>query len=496
MYAVVHLPDFALQAALRGLPELHGQPVALVDPDRSPPKVCALTASARGLGVVEGATPTQALARCEGIRIRHRSAAREADASDALMQGAFAFSPHVEATAPGVLTLDLRGISGVDAAAPEVLAAWAGRLRTVLAGLGLDARIGVGPTPDVARHAARAADVSAPVRVVETAVEFIAGLPVEALQPSTHVAEILGRWGVRTVGELQALGQAEVIERLGLEALALFAAASATTLRPLRLARPPERFEESVDLEEPVETLEPLLFLLRRFVDTLTLRMEPSQWVARSMTLRLRLESGVALETVLRVPEPTRRPDILFRTLRTHLETLRTDAAVSGLGLTLDPGWAPQRQFGLFESVLRDPCQFQETLARLSALVGADRVGSPVRLPGHRPDAFRLVPPDFEGPPSDFPSRPPLLRPVPWRRLRPAPEAEVAVAPGLPVPLTVRCSVVNGRLRVAVGPWRASGNWWEPASWSREDWDVQTPSGTVARLTHEGGRWQVTGLLD
>jgi hypothetical protein len=56
--------------------------------------------------------------------------------------------------------------------------------------------------------------------------------------------------------------------------------------------------------------------------------------------------------------------------------------------------------------------------------------------------------------------------------------------------------VVNGRLRVAVGPWRASGNWWEPASWSREDWDVQTPSGTVARLTHEGGRWQVTGLLD
>jgi len=493
MYAVVHLPEFALQAALRGTPELRREPVALVDPDRLPPKVCAVTPAARDHGVAAGLTPTQALARCAGVRIRHRSAARESEASDAVLQCAFGFSPHIESTAPGQLTLDLRGLSAVSDGTAVDLAAWGGSLRTVLEVLDLDARIGIGRTPDIARHAARAAET---VRVVEGTEAFIAGLPVSALEPSTHVAEILERWGVRTVGELQALGQAEVTERLGLEALALFAAASANAVRPLRLARPVERFEEGFEFEEPVETLEPLLFLLRRFVDALCLRLEPSGRVARSVTMRLRLESGQAHERLLHVPEPTRRPDILFRMLRTHLETVRTETAVAAVALSLDPGLPAQRQFGLFESVLRDPHQFQETLARLSALLGADRVGSPVRLPGHRRDSFRLVPPDFENAPSAEPPRPDLLRPVPWRRLRPEPGAVVEVRGPDGDPLSVRCAVVNGRLRVSVGPWKASGNWWEPGAWSREDWDAQTASGAVVRLTRESGNWHVTGLLD
>jgi len=493
MYAVVHLPEFALQAALRGAPELRREAVALVDPDRSPPRVCAVTPPARERGVAEGLTPTQAMARCEGVRIRHRSAARESEASDAVLQCAFGFSPHIEASGPGLLTLDLRGLSELSGSGTDVLNAWAGRLRTVLEALDLDARIGVGSTPDIARHAARA---TAAVRVVEGTEAFVAGLPVSALEPSTHVAEILGRWGVRTVGELRALGQAEVTERLGLEALGLFAAASATAVRPLRLARPVERFEEGFEFGEPVETLEPVLFLLRRFTDSLCLRLDPSGLVARAVTLRLRLESGQSHERLLRVPEPTRRPEILLRMLHTHLETLRTDTAVCAVALSVDPGRPPQRQFGLFESVLRDPHQFQETLARLSALLGAERVGSPARLPGHRRDSFRLVPPDFEEAPSSGPPRPELLRPVPWRRLRPEPEAAVEVKGPDDVPMSVRCAVVNGRLRVSVGPWKSSGNWWEPGAWSREDWDAQASSGAVVRLTREAGRWHVAGLLD
>jgi hypothetical protein len=64
------------------------------------------------------------------------------------------------------------------------------------------------------------------------------------------------------------------------------------------------------------------------------------------------------------------------------------------------------------------------------------------------------------------------------------------------VPMSVRCAVVNGRLRVSVGPWKSSGNWWEPGAWSREDWDAQASSGAVVRLTREAGRWHVAGLLD
>jgi protein ImuB len=222
--------------------------------------------------------------------------------------------------------------------------------------------------------------------------------------------------------------------------------------------------------------------------------LEPLGLVAQETTLRLRLESGEIHERVLRVPEPTRSADILFRMLHTHLETVRTEAAVVGVGLSIDPGQPTQRQFNLFETVLRDPHQLQETLARLSALLGADRVGSPARQPGHQRDAFKLVPPDFENLPTGRTSRPALLRPVPWRRLRPAPAATVDTKGARPSSL--RCAVADGKLKLTVGPCRASGQWWEPGAWAREDWDAETANGTVCRLSREADGWHVVGLLD
>lgn len=491
MFAVLQLPDFRLQAALRGAPELWTAPVALVDPAQSTPRVLAVTPAAEAAGVTLGLTPTQALARCAGVKVRHRSPAQEAAATEATLQGAYGFSPHLEATAPGLVTLDLRGLATLREATPEQFTRWADRLRQALAELDLRARVGLGPTPNLARHAAVWSDT---IQVVTEPKAFLAGLPLAALEPSPHVADLLARWGLRTVGELLALGQADVTERLGLEALALFAAASPTSTRPLRLVQPAERFAEQFDFEEPVETLEPLLFLLRRFTDQLCRRLEPLGRVARELTLTLRLESGPALARTLRVPEPNRQPDLLFRMLHTHLETVRADAPVTGLTLTLEPGEPRQRQFSLFETVLRDPHQLQETLGRLTALLGADRVGTPVKVPGHRRDAFRLEPPDFEPASPREPARPALLRPVPWRRLRPAPAAAVLTAEERPV--SVQCAVAGGKLRLTVGPWKASGHWWEPGAWAREDWCAETARGDVCRLSRTAAGWAVTDLLD
>lgn len=492
MFAVVHLPRFALQAALRHEPELWSKPVALVDPEQPTPRVFEATDGARAAGVALGQTATQALARCRDVMIRHRSVKQEAAATQAVLQCADSFSPHIESTAPGICTLDLRRLMMLKDADAVAIANWAARLREAITKLNLHPRVGIGPTPNVARHAARWTET---VQIVGDARAFIATLPVAALAPSSDVESILQKWGVRTVGELLALGQEALADRLGLEAFALFAAASDQSLRPLKLVRPEEHFEESFDFEQPVETMEPLLFLLRRFVDQIGQRLEATGFVAEQVTLGLRLDSGEVIERRLRVPQPTRDVQVLFRMLQTHLETLRADSPIVTVALTAEPTRPQQKQFGLFEVALRDPQQFQETLARLSALLGAERVGTPVVEDNHRPDAFTLVPPDFEN--ALVPVTAKIANPLAVtavRRLRPAVAARVD---GEHAPVSLQCSVANGALKIAVGPWRSSGQWWEPGqAWSREEWDVATRDGRVLRLVQRPEGWFVEGVLD
>lgn len=603
MFAVVQVPDFVVHAVLRHEPGMASGPFVLVDPGQGSPRVVALNEVARAHGVEEGQTAPQAMARCPGVVVRHRSAAAEGVARDALVQSAHAFSPHVEWTGEGCMTLDMRGLADPGpGASVEAMAGWGRRMVEVKRGLGLDGVVGIGPTPGIARHAALALEAARAagkggggevVRVVTAceAAAFVAGLPVSMLGPSAHAARLMRQWGVGLVGEMLRLGQGELADRLGLEAFALWAAASHSATRPLRHERLPETFAEEATIDPPVETLQPLLFLLRRFADSLSLRLAGAGHAAGELVMRLRLESGDMVEQRLRIPQPTHRAEVLFRMLGTAMEGLRTAAPVSGVRLLAEPARAHQHQFGLFESALRDPHQFHETLARLSALVGAERVGSPVRHGGHRPDQFRLVPPDFEGA-SDAVGRrvPEMQRPVPVRRLRPSVMAEVTSAGGeecragrgaggtgfagaipdakggggavmsatgiaalldplfrparkdeagsgtgsgtdpdvLPFPGVdgggalalgelgaagglakagpwaepgrpewVRCAVGGGRVRMAMGPVRSSGGWWDAGhGWERVEWDVMLPGRHGLRLAWDGTGWSVDAVLD
>jgi len=308
------------------------------------------------------------------------------------------------------------------------------------------------------------------------------------------------------VGQLVALGAEALTARLGLEGLALLAAASSTALRPMCCVQPPEQFNETFEFENAVETVEPLLFLLRRFVGQLSQRLTPRGLVAKELLLELRLESGQKLIICLRIPQPTRELEVLFRTLHTALENVRTDALIRAVTLSVQPAPEEQKQLGLFETILSDPQQFQETLARLTAVLGPDRVGTPTLENTHRPDAFRLVAPDFENAP--VPERPKQFdQAVSIRRFRPALKAELLpcgleltqlereAATGGP-PLTLRCAMVQGKVQVLIGPWRASGNWWEHTGWEREEWDVAISDGQVIRLVHQPEGWYVEGVID
>jgi protein ImuB len=269
----------------------------------------------------------------------------------------------------------------------------------------------------------------------------------------------------------------------------------------LRLVRAPERYEEAFDFEQALDTAQPLLFLLRRFVDQLSARLGAAGLAAAELRLVLPLDDGTRYERLFQIPSPTANADVLFRVLDTLFENLRLEQAPVGVRLAVEPARPEHQQFRLFENALRDPNRFAETLARISAVVGSGNVGVPELKSTHKPDQFTLTMPDFGTRPmsqqaSASRAGSPAAVGLPLRRFRPPLAAQVhAMAAGGRRPEYVVSEQAHGRVVDALGPYRISGEWWETV-WSAEEWDVQMESGGLYRLSRQGEAWTVEGCYD
>ena len=488
MFAVIYIPNFFLQAALRHRPELSDQPVALMDPGLSKPAIVQITAAAKDFDVFEGMTASQAVARCENLEIVARSAELEESAQAVLLQTAFAFSPNVEYTQPGVCTLELKGL-GLEE--PAALQKWAKTILQTFVRLHLQVKAGIAPTPALALLAAHG---NKAITIIENPAEYIATLPVAALDPSPEIMAVLTSWGIRTAGEFIALGKDKIAARLGAGALDLFKRVSPRASRPLNLVSPPEIFLEQMEFENEIESLEPLLLVLRRFVQQLLHRLDVIHLVVGQFDLCLGLASGAKHEHVFKIPSPTADENVLFRMLHTHLENLRTDAPIISLCLVATPVKPDMHQFGLFQNTLRNPNQFAETLARLSALVGSENVGTPVPETTHRSDAFRVEPPNFEFIPAQAAALEDLPDGLQLRRFRPPLPARVEFCENKPAHIHSEC--FTGRVTGGQGPYLSSGNWWDNTRWAREEWDVETAGGRLLRVFRSSDGCFVEGVYD
>ena len=321
-----------------------------------------------------------------------------------------------------------------------------------------------------------------------------------------QILAILHKWGIHTLGQLAALDKEQLGARLGPEAVRMWERANGQSNRLLKLVRPPEAFEESFEFEHEIETAEPLLFMLRRFLEQLSLRLSAIYLVTKELTLRItfanpprvrtqdgfvRRRNGFAAantqiyQRVFKIPQPTNDVDLLFRMLHTHLENFKSEHAITAVSLDAQPTKPPKQQFGLFETTLRNPNQLSETLARLTALLGADRVGTPVLEETHRPDAFRIEPfawdvsMRFAADTAASTEEKKKAPGVALRRFRPAAPASVFISEN--VPAHFQSKKISGKLVDQRGPYLASGNWWDEKTWSRSEWDLQLENNVLVR---------------
>ena len=330
-----------------------------------------------------------------------------------------------------------------------------------------------------------------------------------------RILTILHKWGIHTVGQLAVLDKQQLGARLGPEVIQMWERANGQSNRVLKLIRPPESFEESFEFENEIETVDPLLFMLRRFLDQLAIRLSGIYLVAKELTLRITFTDKQIYERIFKIPQPTNNVDLLFRMLHTHLENFKSEYPIVAVALSAQPIKPAREQFGLFETTLRNPHQLSETLARLIAVLGADRVGTPVLEETHRPDAFRLQPFSWSSNehPSSSPSPPhgekgsplpegegrvrgPLAtwQRVALRRFRPAVSASVLLDADMPT--HVRSPEILGKILKQRGPYLISGNWWDEKSWARAEWDLEMENGELVRAHQREGTWKVDGIYD
>ncbi|MDP9254019.1 MAG: hypothetical protein M3O66_03625 [Verrucomicrobiota bacterium] len=170
MFATLYVPNFYLQSALRHQSELHAKPVALIDDLEKKAVIIQLNAAAKKAGVNCGMTPSQGLARCLQLIVKTRLPSQEKLAQDILLHFAGTLAPYVEATGPGISTVQFTDAKNVTEKVTCVI--------KQLADSEIIAQAGVAPTPDASFLAAHLAK---PVLEIKDPSEFLAGLPIETL---------------------------------------------------------------------------------------------------------------------------------------------------------------------------------------------------------------------------------------------------------------------------------------------------------------------------
>ncbi len=306
--------------------------------------------------------------------------------------------------------------------------------------------------------------------------------------------ETLESWGIRTLAELGELPELGLAARFGEEGVRLQRLALGGANRALHVIGSAPVFARHVELDTPIELLEPLLFVISSILHDLTEQMRQQSVAANRVELVLELENKSEHRRILELASPYREPRTFLKLLQLDLEAHPPAAEIVALRLELHPVPPQVLQYGLFVPASPETQKLQIIAARIAGLVGEGNVGAPSLLNTHRPDAFEIRP--FRSVPTQPRETQETYLRLAFRVFRPAPSAEVRVKHDQPVQVSAACA--RGSVRKASGPWHSSGDWWTPNRWGREEWDVDLSDGGLYRIycQLETRCWFVEGFYD
>ncbi len=592
LWGCVVLPQMAAQAGMRLRPGLAGSAVVVMEGERPLERVCSVNAKASQVGLAEGMTRVE-VETFDGVTVLTRSLAEESAAKGILLEVMSRFTPRAEPRVSGPdweCCIDLAGTERLLGDERTL----AGKIVEALERVGFVACVVMARNGDagfsVCRGLARGVRFVVPthherqrrdecgtregvrgernaharqrmqVRVVAAGDEakVLAPLSLAVLKLEEEARERFGIWGISTLGELAALPETALITRMGQIGKRLRLRARGELPHLLEPAAEVFSLEEVLELDEPVETLEPLLFLLNPMLEQLIVRAQERALALAAVTVELGVEEPADRivgeehdaelmcqkgdmvhpvfltqttndaflmvqhkDRVQSVQAGSRKRDmgcpvhvrtvrpavavldraLLLKMLQLDLEAHPSPGAVIRVRLSGEAGDTSRIQLGLFAPQMPEPTRFEDTHARLVSLVGESNVGRVKPLDTHAPEGFvlerfRLPEGGYKAPPARDDGAQPATA---LRRMRPPVEVHVRMRGRQIAEFWFEAR--RYEVLRCYGPWRASGDWWCGSVWSADTWDVAAVNEgevLVCLVGHDlrAGVWRMEGVYD
>jgi len=327
-------------------------------------------------------------------------------------------------------------------------------MRARLDQMGLSARMAFADTAFAARALARfdpdgKADLDA--------------LPIAAADLDRETTARLRSVGVRTLGDLAGLPLQSLLLRFGAAVEAPWRGARGEPGAPLVRFVPEGPIHESIELGAPVETIEPLRFLLKTLLDRVCARLRGRGAGATALRLELRADGGETARVALDLAAPMDDVPLLHALCIERISRITLDRPLFCIALEV-LRFAPRRrtQLDLFAppEPREDPAV---TLSRVAAAAG-DLPRAARLQERYRPEeAFALEPfsPDAAARPAPRPAQRSISSPRPTRLLA-----------------QPRRVVMDLAREALAGPERLVGEWWVDEPLARDYYVVR----------HSGGR--------
>lgn len=316
--------------------------------------------------------------------------------------------------------------------------------------------------------------------------------PLTLIPMDGELRAALAALGLATAGALAALPAGEVEHRWGDEGLRAWRLAQGEDDRRPVLAAIAAAAAVTVELPDPVTTLEPVLFLLTPALERLVRDSARRGEAIAAVVLTLTLDRAAPHELLVALARPVARAAPLFDQCRAALEACKLAAGVRALAITVREAVPlPDEQGDLLRPTWKDPAAMEGVFARLRAGLGVNAVVRPLLVDrGHRIEDRAA----WADAPATGVAAAPLAVEASTRLL--SPPAPVAVRRRHGRPAAIRWEGRRWVVTRAIGPEHLAGAWWDQP-YDREYWHCDTPRGALLIYHVRGtGRWWVEGWND